>query len=84
MTAKIKFQIFEISENNGYHEGKTVPQKTAKATVYYAQKGDPDYIYGQVSGGSTVSLCTVNPNVFNEWFVGAILSCEITVEKAPA
>jgi hypothetical protein len=81
MKAVIKYQIYEISENNGYHNGKTVPQKIAKMNVVAPlDPNDPNYIYGQVSGGSSQTLSTTNPNVFNTWFVGAIITCEMEVE----
>jgi hypothetical protein len=45
-------------------------------------KEDPNYIYGQVSGGSFQELKTINPNVYNTWKVGAIVECEMTVTAA--
>lgn len=83
MKSVIKYQIYEITECNGYSDGKTVPQKNAKMSVVSTQdKSDPNYVYGQVSGGSYQELKTTNPAVYNQWFVGAIITCEM--EVAPA
>jgi hypothetical protein len=80
MKAIIKYEIYEITEGRGWDGQKSVPQKTAKMNVVSAQdKNDPNYIYGQISGGSTQSLSTTNPNVFNTWKVGAIVTCEMEV-----
>lgn len=85
MKAIIKYQIYEVTENNGYHGGKVVPQKIAKMSVVSpADPNDPNYIYGQISGGSSQTLSTVNPNVYNTWYVGAIITCEMEVEPAKA
>jgi hypothetical protein len=43
-------------------------------------KNDPNYAYGQLSGGSSQILSTINPNVYKYWFVGAIVSFEFEVE----
>lgn len=80
MKAVIKYQIYEIAESTGYQNGKTVPQKVAKMNVVAPRDpNDPNYIYGQVSGGSSQTLSTTNPNVYNTWFVGAIITCEMEV-----
>ena len=85
MKAIIKYQIYEIIENNGYDGGKVVPQKVAKMNVVAPyDKNDPNYAYGQLSGGSTQTICTINPNVFNTWYVGAIVTCEMEVEPVKA
>lgn len=82
MKAVIKYQIFEITENNGYHQGKIVPQKIAKMNVVApSDPNDPNYIYGQVSGGSTQTLSTTNRAVFDTWSIGAIITCEMEVEQ---
>lgn len=80
MKAIIKYEIYEITEGRGYFNGKTVPQKIAKMNVISAPKDDPNYIYGQISGGSSQTLSTTNPNVFNTWYVGAIIVCEMEIE----
>jgi hypothetical protein len=83
MKTVIKYEIYEITECKGYADGKTVPQKNAKMHVVSTQdKNDPNYVYGQVSGGSYQELKTTNPNVYNTWFVGAIVECEMTVAAA--
>ncbi len=85
MKAIIKYQIYEITENQGWANGTYVPQKIAKMNVVAPSNPiDPNYIYGQVSGGSTQTLSTTNPNVYNEWYVGAIITCEMEVESAKA
>lgn len=87
MKSIIKYEIHEITECKGYDSttGKTVPQKNAKMYVVNTQdKNDPNYVYGQVSGGSYQELKTTNPNVFNTWYVGAIVTCEMEVAPLPA
>jgi hypothetical protein len=80
MKSVIKYQIYEITECKGWQDGKAVPQKNAKMSVVTTQdKNDPNYVYGQVSGGSYQELKTTNPAVYNTWFVGAIVECEMTV-----
>jgi hypothetical protein len=83
MKSVIKYEIYEITEGKGYADGKSVPMKIAKMHVVSTQdKNDPNYVYGQVSGGSYQELKTTNANVFNTWFVGAIVTCEMEVEPA--
>lgn len=85
MKAIIKYQIYEITENQGWANGKYTPQKIAKMNVLApSDPNDPNYVYGQVSGGSAQTLSTTNPNVFNEWYIGAIVACEMVVEQAKA
>lgn len=85
MKSVIKYEIYEITECKGYADGKTVPQKNAKMVVVSTQdKNDPNYIYGQVSGGSFQELKTINPNVYNTWYVGAIVSQEMEIENTSA
>lgn len=80
MKSVIKYEIYEIIENKGWDGGNTVTQKTAKMIVVNTQnRDDPNYVYGQVSGGSQQSLVTINPNVYNTWYVGAIVTCEMEV-----
>jgi hypothetical protein len=63
---------------------KIVPQKNAKMYVVSTQdKNDPNYVFGQVSGGSYQELKTTNPAVYNTWFVGGIVTCEMEVSAAP-
>jgi hypothetical protein len=83
MKSVIKYEITEITECKGYADGKVVPQKNAKMYVVSTQdKNDPNYVYGQVSGGSFQELKTTNPNVYNTWFVGAIVTQEMEVSPA--
>lgn len=85
MKSVIKYEICEITECKGYDRttGKIIPQKNAKMYVVSTQdENDPNYVYGQVSGGSFQELKTTNPNVYNTWFVGAIVECEMTVAPA--
>lgn len=85
MKSVIKYEIQEITECKGYDPstGKTVPQKNAKMYVVNTQdKDDPNYVYGQVSGGSFQELKTINPNVYNTWHVGAIVTQEMEVSTA--
>lgn len=85
MKSVIKYQISEITECVGYDPftGKSVPQKNAKMQVVSTQdKNDPNYVYGQVSGGSFQELKTINPNVYNTWSVGAIVTCEMEISPA--
>jgi hypothetical protein len=85
MKTTIKYQINEIVENLGYDSktGKMVPQKEAKMQVVYtSEPSDPNYTYGHLSSGSTQSLKTINPDVYNTWFVGAIVSQEMEVSPA--
>lgn len=85
MKSVIKYEIYEITECKGYDPatGKTVPQKNAKMYVVNTQdKDDPNYVYGQVSGGSHQELKTINPNVYNSWYVGAIITQEMEVSVA--
>lgn len=85
MKAVIKYEIYEIAENKGWDGNKTVVQKTAKMSVVSTQdKNDPNWVYGNVSGGSTQSLSTINPNVYNQWFIGAIVKQEMEIENNPA
>jgi hypothetical protein len=82
MKSIIKYEIYEITECKGYDHatGKSVPQKNAKMCVVSTQdKNDPNYVFGQVSGGSHQELKTINPNVYNTWFVGAIITQEMEV-----
>lgn len=81
----IKYQIASIKEVNGYDSrtGKSCIQKEAEMWVVATQdQNDPNYVYGQVSGGSTQTLKTINPDVYNTWSVGAIVSCEMEVSTA--
>jgi len=81
MKSIIKYEIYEITECKGWADGKLVPQKNAKMCVVSTQdKNDPNYIYGQVSGGSFQELKTTNPNVYNTWFIGAIVECEMEIK----
>jgi hypothetical protein len=85
MKSKIKYQINEIVESQGYDSktGKMVPQKEAKMQVVYTSNpDDPNYVYGSLSSGSTQNLKTINPEVYNFWKVGAIVECEMTVTAA--
>jgi len=85
MKSIIKYQIYKILESKGYDgkSGKMVPQKEAKMHVVYTNNpDDPNYSYGQLSSGSTQSLKTINPDVYNTWQVGAFVTCEM--EVAPA
>lgn len=85
MKSIIKYQIQEIIESKGYDNktGKSVPQKEAKMYVVYTNDPeDPNYNYGHLSSGSSQSLKTINPEVYNTWSVGAIVTCEM--EVAPA
>ena len=85
MKAIIKYQINEITENTGWHNGMAMPQKVAKMNVVaLTDPNDPNYIYGQISGGSTQTLSTTNRAVYNEWYIGAIITCEMTAEPAKA
>lgn len=52
------------------------------AVVSTQDKNDPNYVYGQVSGGSYQELKTTNPAVYNTWYVGAIITCEMEVTPA--
>jgi len=82
MKSVIRYQINEIVESQGYDgkAGKIVPQKEAKMNVVYTSNpDDPNYTYGHLSSGSTQSLKTINPDVYNAWFVGAIVEQEMTV-----
>lgn len=82
MKSVIRYQIQEIVESKGYDSQtqKYVPQKEAKMSVVYtSDPTDPNYAYGQLSSGSTQSLKTINPDVYNTWHVGAIVECEMTV-----
>jgi hypothetical protein len=80
MKSVIKYEIYEITECKGWVDGKVVPQKNAKMQVVMTQdKNDPNYVFGQVSGGSYQELKTTNPNVYNTWYIGAILTCEMDV-----
>lgn len=82
MKSAIKYRIFEIVEGQGYDgkTGKSVPQKEAKMQVVYTNDPeDPNFIYGQLSSGSTQNLRTINPEVYNTWYVGAIIEQEMTV-----
>jgi hypothetical protein len=81
----IRYQIYEIVESLGYDSksGKMVPQKEARMNVVYtSDQNDPNYSYGQLSAGSTQSLKTINPEVYNTWYVGAIVTQEMTVGPA--
>lgn len=85
MKAIIKYVINEITENQGWDKGKYVPQKIAKMNVVApSDPNDPNYIYGQISGGSTQTLSTTNPAVYSTWYIGAVISCEMEVEPAKA
>jgi hypothetical protein len=82
MKSVIRYQINEIVESQGYDgkTGKMVPQKEAKMNVVYTSNADdPNYTYGHLSSGSTQSLKTINPDVYNTWFVGGIVEQEMTV-----
>lgn len=86
MKSIIKYQINEIVESQAYdsNAGKVVPQKEAKMSVVYtSDPNDPNYSYGQLSSGSTQSLKTINPDVYNTWRIGAIVTCEMEVAPAP-
>jgi hypothetical protein len=78
MRSVIKYQIKEIVESLHY-DGKTIAKEAKMAVVYSGDPNDPNYSYGQLSSGSTQSLKTINPEVYNTWFVGAIVECEMTV-----
>jgi len=85
MKSIIKYQIYEVTENNGWYNGKSVPQKVAKMNVISpSDPNDPNYIYGQISGGSSQTLSTTNPNVYKQWYVGAVITCEMEIEEKPA
>jgi len=80
MKSIIKYEIYELTECKGYADGKVVTQKNAKMNVVSTHdKTDPNYVYGQVSGGSHQELKTTNPNVYNTWYVGAIVECEMAI-----
>jgi len=84
MKSVIKYRIDEIVENNwGWDGNKSVKQKEAKMSVVMpADKEDPNYAFGSLSGGSTHHLKTINPAVYDQWFVGAIITCEMTVSES--
>lgn len=85
MKSIIKYRISEIVESQGYDgkTGKSVPQKEAKMQVVYtSDPEDPNYSYGQLSSGSTQNLKTINPDVYNTWSVGGIVTCEMEVSAA--
>lgn len=80
MKTVIKYRINEIVESLGYGGGKQVIQKEAKMQVVYtSDPEDPNFIYGQLSSGSTQSLKTINPEVYSDWFVGAEVTCEMEI-----
>jgi hypothetical protein len=81
MRSVVKYRIDEIIENKyGWDGTKSVVQKEAKMSVVMpTDKNDPNYAYGQLSGGSTHHLKTINPDVYNTWSVGAIVTCEMEV-----
>jgi hypothetical protein len=85
MKSVIKYQINEIVESQAYDskQGKIVPQKEAKMSVLYTgDPNDPNYTFGQLSSGSSQNLKTINPDVYNTWKVGAIVTCEMEVASA--
>lgn len=85
MKSVIKYQISEIVETQAYDSkaGKVVPQKEAKMhVVYTSNPEDPHFVYGQLSSGSTQNLKTINPDVYNTWHIGAIVTCEMEVSPA--
>lgn len=85
MKSVIKYQISEIVESLGYDSqtGKPVLQKEAKMNVVYTNNPEePNFVFGRLSSGSSQSLKTINPEVYNTWYVGAIVTCEMEVSVA--
>lgn len=78
MKSVIKYRIDEIIEKLHY-DGKSTQKEAKMSVVYASDPNDPNYAYGQLSSGSTQSLKTINPDVYNTWKVGAIVECEMTV-----
>lgn len=81
MKSVIKYRIAEIVESLHY-DGKTIAKEAKMAVVYSHDPNDPNYSYGQLSSGSTQSLKTINPDVYNTWYVGAIIEQEMTLVPA--
>jgi hypothetical protein len=81
MKSVIKYRIDEIIERLHY-DGKSTQKEAKMSVVYSHDPNDPNYNYGQLSSGSTQSLKTINPDVYNTWKVGAIVECEMTVTAA--
>lgn len=82
MKSVIKYVIEEITETKGYDSltGNMVVQKEAKMrTLFTSDPNDPNFVYGHLSSGSSQVLKTINPEVYNTWYVGAEVTCEITV-----
>lgn len=78
MKSVIKYVINEIIESKHY-DGKSIQKEAKMSVVYTHDPNDPNYAYGQLSAGSTQSLKTINPDVYNAWYVGAIVEQEMTV-----
>lgn len=81
MKSVIKYRINEIIENLHY-DGKSTQKEAKISVVYTSDPNDPNYSFGQLSSGSTQSLKTINPEVYNTWFVGATVTCEMEVSPA--
>jgi hypothetical protein len=52
------------------------------SVLYTGDPNDPNYTFGQLSSGSSQNLKTINPDVYNTWKVGAIVTCEMEVASA--
>lgn len=78
MKSVIKYKIDSITESLHY-DGKSIAKEAKMSVVCTSDPNDPNYNYGQLSSGSTQSLKTINPDVYNTWHVGAIVTCEMEV-----
>lgn len=81
MKSTIKYRIDQIVESLHY-DGKSTQKEAKMSVVYASDPNDPNYSYGQLSSGSTQSLKTINPEVYNTWYVGAMVTCEMEVATA--
>lgn len=82
MKSIIKYKIIEIAESQSFDAsaGKLAIQKEARMQVMYCHDpNDPNFVYGQISSGSIQTLRTINPAVYNTWYIGAIVTCEMEI-----